>query len=564
MKDETNKAAADLKTEVLADVSLIETLPDPAVPMPGGKGQRQVTLLDTTLRDGMQAEGISFSVEDKVRIARALDRIGIPYIEAGNPASNPKDLEFFRAIAQKPLQNSILCAFGSTRRKDLRPSEDTNLLSLVLAETPAVTIFGKSWDLHVEKVLQVSLQDNLAMIRDTIAFLKDRGKTVIFDAEHFFDGWKANPDYAGLTLEAALEGGADVACLCDTNGATYFTDIADIVANVYLHFPGLSIGVHTHNDTGLAVAQALSAVDAGATHVQGTFIGYGERCGNCNLSTIIGDLQLKRGIEVIPEECMPLLTQTALRIAEISNVSLPSSMPYVGKSAFAHKGGMHIDGVKKIRSSFEHVPPKTVGNSRRYLTSEVSGKAAVLELVQSIDPQVEDNDPILRKIVNVLKERELAGYQYEAAEQSFELLIRRMLHKYRPYYRLDYFKVLGEQPLSGEELMPSSAVVKVHVGDDPYISGAEGVGPVAALDKALRGALSAFYPTLREMSLTDFKVRVLDRTTSATVRVLIESSDGNNKWTTVGVSSDIIEAAFLALSDSIEYKLMLDEVRAPY
>lgn len=525
--------------------------------------ERQVTLLDSTLRDGMQAEGISFSVDDKIRIARALDRIGIPYIEAGNPGSNPKDLEFFRAIASQPLQNSKLCAFGSTRRKGIRASEDANLLSLLLAETPAVSIFGKSWDLHVEQVLCVTLEENLEMIRDTIAFLKEKGKTVIYDAEHFFDGWKANPDYAARTLQAALDGGADVACLCDTNGATYFTDIHDITADVFVHFPGFAIGVHTHNDTGMAVAQTLAAVDAGATHVQGTFIGFGERCGNANLSTIIGDLQLKRGYACIPPDAMPMLTKTAVRIAEISNVSLPSSMPYVGKSAFAHKGGMHIDGVKKVRSSFEHVPPESTGNARRYLTSEVSGKAAVLELIQSVDPAVEASDPIVRKIVNVLKERELEGYQYEAAEQSFELLIRRMLHKYRPYYKLDYYKVIGEQPLA-DMAMPSSAVVKVHVGDEPFISGAEGVGPVAALDGAFRGALSNFYPSLKEMTLTDFKVRVLDRTTSGTVRVMIESTDGNTKWTTIGVSSDIIEAAFMALSDSIEYKLMLDDVRAPY
>lgn len=523
-----------------------------------------VTLLDTTLRDGMQAEGISFSVDDKVRIARALDRIGIPYIEAGNPGSNPKDLEFFRAMARSPLSSSRLCAFGSTRRKDLKPSEDSNLLSLLMADTPAVTIFGKSWDLHAEHVLNVTLDENLAMIRDTVSFLKDRGKTVIFDAEHFFDGWKANPEYALKAVEAARAGGADVVCLCDTNGATYFTDIYDIVRNVKEEFPELELGVHTHNDTGMSVAQSLAAVDAGAAHIQGTFIGFGERCGNAPLSTIIGDLQLKRGVMCVPQDRLPLLTKTALKIAEISNVSLPSSMPYVGKSAFAHKGGMHIDGVKKVRHSFEHVPPESVGNARRYLTSEVAGRAAVLELIQSVDSSVEPNDPIVRKIVNVLKDRELEGYQYEAAEQSFELLVRRMLHKYRPYYHLDYYKVIGEQPLYGDDALPSSAVVKVHVGDEPFIAGAEGVGPVAALDGALRSALSTFYPSLNDVTLTDFKVRVLDRTTSATVRVLIESSDGDQKWTTIGVSQDIIEAAFLALSDSIEFKLLLDNVRAPY
>lgn len=527
--------------------------------------EKVIDIFDSTLRDGMQAAGIAFSVDDKLKIARALDSMGIAYIEAGNPGSNPKDLEFFRLVAAKPLKHAKLCAFGSTRRKNLAPPADAGLVSLAQAGTPAVSFFGKSWDLHVEKVLGATLDENLSMIEETAAFLKEWDKEVIFDAEHFFDGYRANPEYALQTLEAAARGGCDLICLCDTNGGTYFTDIHDITAKVRSHLgSNMPLGIHTHNDTGLAVAQAMAAVDAGVTQVQGTFIGYGERCGNCNLSTIIGDLQEKRGYRCVPESLLPRLTKTALRIADVSNVSLPSSMPYVGIGAFAHKGGMHIDGVKKERRSFEHIDPERVGNSRRFLTSEVSGKATVLEAIQAVVPEITPDDPIVRKVVNVLKEREFDGYQYEAAEQSFELLIRRMLHKYRPFYQLDYYKVIGEFPLGSQEY-PSSAIIKVHVGTESRIAGAEGVGPVHSLDVALRRALQGFYPSLREMYLTDFKVRVLERseTTAAKVRVLIESTDGSTKWTTVGVSTDIMEAAFGALSDSVEYKLTIDRVKPP-
>lgn len=512
----------------------------------------------------MQGAGIAFSVDDKLKIARALDAMGIAYIEAGNPGSNPKDMEFFRRIQEQPLRNAKLCAFGSTRRKGIRPEEDANLESLLAAGTPAVSFFGKSWDLHVEKVLETTLEENLRMIEDTAAHLKGHGRYVIFDAEHFFDGYQANPDYALRTLKAAAAGGADLLCLCDTNGATYFADIQRITEAAAAAVPGVPLGIHTHNDTGMAVAQAMAAIDGGVRHVQGTFIGYGERCGNCNLSTVIGDLQLKRGYSCVPEDKLPRLTKTALRIADVSNVALPASQPYVGAGAFAHKGGMHIDGVKKISSSFEHVRPGSVGNRRRFLTSEVSGKATVLETVRMVDPAVEADDPVVRKAVEVLKEREFEGFQYEAAEQSFELLIRRLLNRYQPFFRLDYYKVIGQFPLSAEEY-PSTAVIKVHVGGESRITGAEGVGPVHALDLALRGALEKFYPTLRDMHLTDFKVRVLERseTTAAKVRVLIESTDGETTWTTVGVSSDIMEAAMGALTDSIEYKLTKDMVAPP-
>ena len=525
---------------------------------------RTIEIFESTLRDGMQGAGIAFSVDDKLKIARALDRMGIALIEAGNPGSNPKDMEFFRQIQKDPLTHAELCAFGSTRRKGIRAEEDSNLLSLLDAGTPVVSFFGKSWDLHVEHILATSPKENLRMIEETAAFLKKAGRRVIFDAEHFFDGWKENPEYAARTLEAAAAGGADLICLCDTNGATYFTDIAAITQQAAGRVPGMPLGIHTHNDTGMAVAQAMAAVDAGAVQVQGTFIGFGERCGNCNLSTMIGDLQLKRGYLCVPPDRIGRLTRTALRIADVSNVTLPASMPYVGSGAFAHKGGMHIDGVKKLHASFEHIDPGSVGNHRRYLTSEVSGKATVLETIRLVDPEITADDPVVKHAVEVLKEREFEGFQYEAAEQSFELLIRRLLHRYRPFYRLDYYKVIGQFPLSAEEY-PSTAVIKVHVGEESRITGSEGVGPVHALDLALRGALEKFYPSLKEMYLTDFKVRVLERseTTAAKVRVLIESTDGRTTWTTVGVSSDVMEAAMGALSDSIEYKLTIDQAAPP-
>ncbi len=519
-----------------------------------------ITIFDSTLRDGMQGEGIAFSVEDKLNIARALDGLGIGYIEAGNPGSNPKDMEFFKRMKQNPLKNAVLCAFGSTRRKGIRAADDANVVSLLEADTPAVSIFGKSWDMHVEKVLHATLEENLAMIEDTVSYMKQNDKYAIFDAEHFFDGHAHNGEYAMRTLAAAARGGADVLCLCDTNGQGYPTDIYDIVMRVRELYPKIEVGIHCHNDTGMAVAQSMLAVDAGARQVQGTFIGYGERCGNANLTTLIGNLQLKRGYACIPEENMALLTPTARRVADISNIRRDSTMPYVGGSAFAPKGGMHIDGVKKLSESFEHISPETVGNERRYLMSEVGGKATLLKKIQHVDANIDSKSPIVGKAVDALKQRELEGYQYEAAEQSFDLLIRRMLNKYKPFYKLDYFKIIGEQPRNGQEY-PSSAIVKVHVGEESRITGAEGDGPVHALDLALRGALEGFYPVLSEMRLTDYKVRVLESsaTTAAKVRVLIESTDGTNTWSTVGVSTDIIEASFMALSDSIEYKLTMEE-----
>ncbi|MEA4854515.1 MAG: citramalate synthase [Christensenella sp.] len=520
----------------------------------------KIDTFDSTLRDGMQGEGIAFSVEDKLNIVRALDSLGIDFIEAGNPGSNPKDLEFFRRLRGNAPAHAKLCAFGSTRRKGIRPEDDGNVNSLLEADTPAVAIFGKAWDLHVDKVIHATLQENLEMIESTVAYMKRHGKYVVFDAEHFFDGYAANAAYAMQALCAAHKGGADVLCLCDTNGAAFPTAVQRITAEVAAAFPDVKIGIHCHNDMGMAVAQTMLAVEAGARQVQGTFIGYGERCGNANLSTVIPNLELKCGYDLIGAENMKRLTETARRIADISNIWLPASSPYVGASAFAHKGGMHIDGVKKIRKSFEHVSPETVGNNRRFLMSEVSGKATLLKKIQRIDPSVTAADPVVGELVDRLKQLEFEGYQFEAAEQSFELVIRRLLGKYKKYFELEYFKIIGEQPLYNQEY-PSSAIIKVKVGEESRVTGAEGDGPVHAIDLALRKALKGFYPSLEKMSLVDYKVRVLESsaTTAAKVRVLIESTDGKNAWNTVGVSTDIIEASFRALADSIEYKLTLDE-----
>jgi len=521
--------------------------------------KKKLMLFDSTLRDGAQGEGIAFSVEDKLNIAKALDGIGIHFIEAGNPGSNPKDLEFFRRAKEVTFENARLCAFGSTRRKNIRVEEDANVVSLLQADTPVVAIFGKCWDLHVTDVIGTTLEENLNMIRDTIAFMKKKDKYVVFDAEHFYDGYLNNVSYASSALRAAKEGGADVLCLCDTNGGTYPADIYTITKDIAAMFPGTELGVHCHNDTGLAVAQSMAAVDAGASQVQGTFIGIGERCGNANLSTLIANLELKRGYECIGPDHMADLTETARRIADIANISLASSMPYVGTSAFAHKGGMHIDGVNKNSRSFEHISPESVGNTRRILTSEVAGKATIIKKIKKVRPDIDAKSPVVKEILDKLKQLEFEGYQFEAAEQSLTLLIRRMLDEHKPYFKLEYFKTIGEQPLKNTEF-PASAIVKVNVAGQTRITGAEGDGPVHALDLALRSALEQFYPVLSEMRLTDFKVRVLESsaTTAAKVRVLIESSDGRHTWNTVGVSTDIIQASFLALSDSIEYKLTME------
>lgn len=517
---------------------------------------KEIKIFDSTLRDGAQGEGISFSVNDKLKIVSALDNLGIAYIEAGNPGSNVKDLEFFQKVKSMKLKNSRIVAFGSTRRKNITADSDSNVISLMDAETPTVAIFGKTWDFHVVDIIKATLEENLKMIYDTILYFKSRGKEVIFDAEHFFDGYKSNSGYAMKALKSAVDAGADTIVLCDTNGGTFPSDIYSITERVKGSFD-VEVGIHCHNDCGMAVANSIMAVRAGSTHVQGTFIGFGERCGNANLSTIIPNLQLKMNLKSIPEDQIQNLTMTARYISEISNMKLFSGMPYVGRGAFAHKGGMHIDGVSKSSSSFEHVSPQLVGNQRRFLMSEVSGKSTILPLINKVDSTISKNSPKTQKIMDRLKDLEYKGYQYEGAEASFELVIRRFLGKYMPPFEIDYFKTIGEHSTTGNDFT-SSSIIKVTVDAKEEITAEQGNGPVNALNKSLRKALEIFYPQLKEVHLTDYKVRVLDaeNATSAKVRVLIESTDGRDSWTTVGVSTDIIEASLIALRDSIEYKLI--------
>ncbi|MFT3849995.1 MAG: citramalate synthase [Propionivibrio sp.] len=524
---------------------------------------KKVAIFDSSLRDGAQAEGISFSVEDKLKILELLDGHGIDYIEAGNPGSNPKDLEFFARARAIKLKHAKLAAFGSTRRRDIKVEQDSNVQSLLLADTPVIVIFGKSWDFHVTDIIRTSLEENLAMISETLAFFKAQGKEVVDDAEHFFDGYKHNPAYAVKTLQAAVDGGADVLVLCDTNGGTFPTEIGVIVKKISSLFENVTIGIHAHNDCGMAVANSVAAVECGARHVQGTYIGFGERCGNANLLTIIANLGVKRDYECLPEDQYRNIVHVARHVGVISNVTLSDREPFIGNSAFAHKGGMHIDGVNKASHSFEHINPELVGGQRRFLMSEVSGRRMILDKIWEVDTTITKDDEVTDRIMKRLKEMEHEGYQFEGAESTFELLVRKQLGKYRPFFELEHFKIIGEQPTNGE--YGSSAIIKVKVGGVSEITAAEGDGPVHALDSALRRALDRFYPELSNVHLTDYKVRVINGrdATASKVRVLIQLTDGDLVWTTVGVSSDIIEASWIALVDSIEYKLLkLEEARA--
>jgi len=516
----------------------------------------KIQIFDSTLRDGAQGEGIQFSLADKLAIVRALDGIGIDYIEAGGTTS--KDLEFFAQAQNLPLKNSKLAAFGATRRAGISVADDASCAALLKAETPAVVIFGKSWDLHVEKIIQTTLTENLSMIFDTVEFFAKHGKEVIYDAEHFFDGCKANRDYALETLKAAIAAGTSRIVLCDTNGGCLPDEVAKIAAEVAAVID-TPLGIHCHNDTGCAVANSIMAVLSGCTQVQGTFLGFGERCGNANLSAVIANLQLKRGYLCIPPEQMKNLTSTARFIADVSNVSLTNDMPYAGKSAFAHKAGMHADGVSKIPESFEHIAPDKVGNARRFLMSEVAGRSAILEKISKIDGSLTKESAETQKIAERLKELEQEGYQFEAADASFELMVLKELGRYEKFFDLDYFTTIVEEP-SGITEYSSSAVIKITVDGRAEITAAEGDGPVHALDKALRKALEVFYPSLKNIHLCDYKVRVLDpqNATSAKVRVLIETTDGKDTWSTVGVSKDVIDASWKALVDAIEYKLIKD------
>lgn len=522
--------------------------------------KKQIQVLDSTLRDGSQGEGISYSVQDKINIVKALDELGITFIEAGNPGSNPKDMEFFEEAKKLDLKHAKLVAFGSTRRKGIKCSEDANVQSLLAAGTEYVCIFGKTWDFQVTDIIHATLEENLEMIRETVAFLVENKKKVIFDAEHFFTGYKANPDYTMKCLEAAVEGGALCLCLCETKGGAMLHECYDFTKAVVDAFgKKVSVGIHTHNDAGLAVANSLMAVEAGATHVQGVLLGFGERTGNANLSTIIADLQIKLGYECIPEENIKILTPICKRVAEITNIALEPGMPYVGASAFAHKAGMHIDAVIKNPFAYEHITPETVGNERVFLMSEVAGKSMIVEKVQKFDPTLTKSSPVVAEIVKKVKDLEHEGYQFEGADASFEILVRKTMGKYQPFFNLHYYKTSGEFPRLDEDEC-AFAQVKIDVDGKVEITAGEGDGPVNALDQAMRKALELFYPNLSQVHLTDYKVRVLDgkSATASRVRVLIESSDGDAHWATMGVSSDVIEASYLALVDSFEYKLIKD------
>lgn len=522
----------------------------------GGK----VFIYDTTLRDGAQAEGISFTLNDKMKICRLLDDFGVDYIEAGNPTSNPKDIEFFNNISNMKLKNAKLVAFGSTRKPNISVEEDIGVAALLRAHTSVTAIFGKSWDMHVTEILKATLDENIKMIGDTIRYLKNSGKEVIFDAEHFFDGYKANKQYAVQTLMSAVDAGADWIVLCDTNGGTLAYEIS-FITNEVSQTINVPIGIHCHNDIGTAVANSLEAVLKGAGMVQGTFNGYGERCGNADLTTLIPTLSLKLNKELLCSVNIAELTGLSRYISEIANMSPNSKAPYVGNSAFAHKGGMHIDAVLKNPESFEHIRPELVGNNRRILMSEVSGKSTVVKKIQRVAPWISKDSTEAQGIIDRLKQLEYAGYQFEGADSSFELMVRNMLGIREVFFEVKDFRVHCED--KWEEKYSAYAVIKIQVDGIEEIAAAEGDGPVNAMDRALRKALIRFYPTLSRIRLTDYKVRVLDTTeaTAAKVRVHIETTEGDKTWGTVGVSTNIIEASWRALVDSIEYFLYEEKIR---
>ncbi len=517
--------------------------------------QESISIFDSTLRDGAQGHGVSFSIEDKLAAVRLLDQLGVSYIEAGNPGSNPKDQEFFQRAGAMGLAHARLVAFGSTRRKNILPEEDASLRALLSAGTPCCAIFGKAWKFHVDWVLETTPEENLAMIEDSCRFLKSQGKEVIFDAEHFFDGWRDDPSFALAALEAAARGGADLLCLCDTNGGVFPQEAGEIVGEVAGRFPQ-PIGVHFHEDCGMAVANSVSGVLAGARQVQGTLLGFGERCGNANLLAVIGNLQLKLGYACIPQDRVQLLSHSAREMAAIANRELSPGMPYVGDDAFSHKAGMHADGVLKAPRSFEHIDPYLVGNARRFPASEISGRAVVLEKIRRAFPDMALDAQSARAVLEDMKALEAKGYQFEGADASFQLLVCKRLRPFPPFFQLLYYQIYTGY---GGDRAGASATVKVKVGEAVQLMAAEGNGPVNALDRALRKALEVFYPVLAHVKLTDYKVRVLDSksATAAGVRVFITSSaDCGESFTTVGVSSDVVAASWKALEDSMEYLLL--------
>jgi 2-isopropylmalate synthase len=521
---------------------------------------KQIDIYDTTLRDGAQAEGVSFSAVAKVQVAKRLDEFGIAYIEGGFAASNPKDMEFFRLIKKERLKNSKIAAFGSTRRAGIAPEEDRGLAALLEADTPVCTIFGKSWLLHVTEVLQTTAEENLEMIADSVRFLKESGKEVIYDAEHFFDGYKDNTEYAMATLKAAADAGADCLVLCETNGGALPEEVAQITAAAVKAFD-TPIGVHTHNDGELGVANALAGVDVGAVHVQGTINGIGERVGNCNLVSVIANLMLKKGTVCLPKaENLKQLRALSQFVYEQANMRPLTKQPFVGDSAFAHKAGMHVDGVRKVSHSFEHINPAAVGNQRRILISELSGASNIVEKAIEMGVVLDRKSPEVREVLKQLERMENDGYEYESADASVHMLIKKVLKKHKSFFELESFRVTVERK-GGVPGCGSQATVRLCVDGECVSADGTGDGPVDALNHALRDALVNFYPAIADVVLRDYSVRILDpeEATAAKTRVLIESGDGETTWGTVGVSENIIEASWEALVDSVEYKLFLEE-----
>lgn len=516
----------------------------------------RVSILDTTLRDGAQREGISFSVEDKLRIARKLDELAVAYIEGGWPGSNPKDAEFFARVKELGLKHAKVAAFGSTRHAGVPVGQDSNIASLLETGMPVAVVVGKSSPMHVTRVLRTSLEENLRMIRDTVSYLKERDLEVLFDAEHFFDGYELDAEYALETARVAARAGADCVILCDTNGGTLPSDVSRIVRAARQALPETELGIHAHDDTGVAVANTLVAVEAGATHVQGTINGYGERCGNADLCTVIPNLQLKMGYQALANGDLTLLTEAAHYISEMANLRPNDHAPYVGASAFTHKAGLHVSALLKAANSYQHISPELVGNQMRVLVSELSGRGNIAHKLAELSLGVELASHETRRIAQQLKEMESRGFQFEGAEGSFELLVRRARPDYRPPFEVMDFIVLVEKRTDKDIL--AEATVKARVDGQIMHTAAEGNGPVNALDQAMRKAFLPFYPELDAVQLTDYKVRILDEkaATASLTRVLIDASDGERSWTTVGCSTNIIEASFQALLDSLELPLL--------
>ncbi|MDO7786559.1 citramalate synthase [Desulforamulus aquiferis] len=521
---------------------------------PIGNLKPTIKIYDTTLRDGTQGEGVSLSADDKVKIALRLDKMGFHYIEGGWPGSNPKDMEFFDRIKKHQLKNAVITAFGSTCRPGVEPGQDANLKCLLDSGVKLATIFGKSWDFHVTKALNTTLEENLRMVEESVAFLKGNGLRVFFDAEHFFDGFKANEEYALAVLRAAVLGGAEAVILCDTNGGSMPFEIQQAVEQVAAELPGVELGIHAHNDSEMAVANSIMAVQAGVTQVQGTVNGLGERCGNANLCSIVPNLALKLGYTTIPRDNLSFLTELSRFVYEITNLNPVANQPFVGESAFAHKGGIHVSALMKEPGTYEHMDPASVGNVRRVLMSELSGLSNLLYKYKGLN--LDKTSPEGRKVLEQLKKMEHKGYQFEAAEGSLELMLRKAMNGYREPFQLQSMRLILE--VREQQPIHSEAVIKMRVGEEIVHTAAEGNGPVNALDNALRKALETIYPEVAALRLLDYKVRVLEEKagTEAQVRVLIETGNGKETWGTVGVSTNIIEASWQALADSMAYGLL--------